>query len=204
MQPQRQEMIARMQDILGDRFVVLHALNYRLEEDFETGTAEITCTLLNKTTNNDLRTVQGRGAGLVDALFLALRNDLAKSFPSLESIRFHDFSIRALMGSRTDKTGSDAEAQVTLTVLSSEDVEFAFTATSRSIARASVDATLQAVGYFVNSEKAFIEIYNILQHYRKENRSDLVTKYQLLLGQMVQNTSYTEVIQQIRNNEWPR
>ena len=61
--------------------------------------------------------------------------------------------------------------------------------------------TPQEFSYFVNSEKAFIRIYNLLQHHRADGRTDLVTKYQLLLGQMVQNTSYTEVIEQIKAQE---
>lgn len=204
MQHKQQDMLARMRDILGERYIVLQALSYELREDFESGNAEITCTVSNKTTGNDLLTVQGRGTGLIDALFHGLRNEFAKRWPSLDTIQFHDFAVRGIMSTRTDNSGSDAEAQVTLTVVSSEHVEFTFTSTSRSIGRASVDATLQAVGYFLNSEKAFIEIYNILQHYRKEGRVDLVTKYQLLLSQMVENTSYTEVIQQIRTRELSR
>jgi len=148
--------------------------------------------------------VVGRGTGFIDALFHGLNDQLAREYPSLNSIQFSNFAVEGIMSTRTDQSGSDAEARVTLTVLSSENVQFDFSSTSRSVARASVDAVLQAVGYFVNSERAFIEIYNILQHYRSQNRADLVTKYQILLGQMVENTSYTEVIQQIRNKELRR
>lgn len=197
----KDEMLQKMRDILGEGFVVIQPVAYRLEEEFDTGTATIYCTLSSSDRPGEVLNIEGRGTGLVDACFHGLMDQLAPQFPSLRTISFKEFSVRGLMASREDEQGSDAEAEVTLGVLSSEGYEFAFTARSRSLGRASVEATLAAVSYFVNSEKAFIRIYNLLDHYRSDGRTDLVTKYQLLLGQMVQNTSYTDVIAQIKAKE---
>lgn len=206
MNHKQQEMLSRMRDVLGEKFLTFSALSYAIREDFETEQADISCTLTigGGPPQPEVIEVHGRGTGLVDALFHGLKDRLAQQYPSLNSIQFSKFSVDGIMSTRQDQSGSDAEAQVTLTVLSSELVEFNFASTSRSVARASVDAVLQAVAYFVNSERTFIEIYNILQHYRRENRVDLVTKYQIMLGQMVENTSYTEVIHQIRSKELKR
>ena len=197
----KNEMLEKMRDILGEGFVSIRPVAYRLEEEFDTGAASIHCRLVSSDRPGEVLNIEGRGTGLVDACIHGLMDHLAPQFPSLRTIRFKDFNVRGLMASREDEQGSDAEAEVTLSVLSSEGYEFSFTARSRSLGRASVEATLEAVTYFVNSEKAFIRIYTLLDHYRSEGRTDLVTKYQLLLGQMVQNTSYTEVIAQIKAKE---
>ena len=192
------DMLAKFRDILGENFTVLSLPSDRLEEDFESSSAKIACRVDH---NGESFAIESTGTGLVDALFNGLKTRLATDFPSLNTIGFHDFSVKGIMSTRTEAAGSDAEAEVSLSVVSSEGVMFRFNATSRSTGRASVDATLQAVAFFVNSEKAFIEIYNILQHYRNAGRADLVTKYQDMRADMVGNTSYTEVIQQIKQRE---
>jgi hypothetical protein len=201
MKDKKNDMLEKMRDILGEGFVSIRPVAYRLEEEFETGKATIHCRLVTSDRPGEVLSIDADGTGLVDACFHGLMDHLAAQFPSLTTITFKEFSVRGLMASREDEQGSDAEAEVTLGVLSSEGYDFTFTARSRSLGRASIEATLKAVTYFVNSEKAFIRIYNLLDHYRSEGRTDLVTKYQLLLGQMVQNTSYTEVIAQIKAKE---
>lgn len=194
----QEEMLEKMKDILGDDFTTLKISSYRLEEDFETDTARIQCKLVQSPSPTPVLEIEGKGNGIVDACFHALMNALASEYSSLTTIQFKDFRVEGLMSTSRDTSGSDAQARVTLTVLSSDGYEFTFGATSLSTSRAAIIATLQAVEYFINSEKSFVQIYRCLEHYRSENRSDLVTKYQLLLGQMVQNTSYSEVIEQIK------
>ena len=195
------ELIQQMHDILGDGFVVLRPVAYSIEEEFDTGATLLRCKLTSSDVPDGAIEIEGHGIGMVDACFHALMDHLGHQFASLKTIQFKDFSVRALMSTHKDEQGSDAEAEVTLTVMSSEGHDFGFSARSRSVGRASIEATLEAVTYFVNSEKAFIRIYSLLKHYRTAGRVDLVTKYQLLLAQMVQNTSYTEVIAQIKNEE---
>ncbi len=194
------DMLEKMRDVLGEEYVVLKIVGYQLDEDFETSVARIHCKLVEESTHN-VTTIEGKGSGLVDACFHGLMGTLAETYPSLRTITFQDFLVKGIMATGEATALADAEAQVELTVASTEGYTFTFCATSRSLGRASIEATLQAVSYFVNSEKAFIRIYNILKHYREKGRTDLVTKYQLLLSQMVQNTSYTEVIEQIKTHE---
>jgi hypothetical protein len=202
MQPRQQEMLTKMRDILGDNFTTLRIVSYHLQEDFETDISRITCKLVDESRKDQpVTTIEGQGHGIVDSCFHAMLGALEAQYPSLSTISFKDFSVRGLMATRGERSGADAKAEVTLTVASSEGYDFDFTATSRSLGRAAIDATVQALNYFVNSEKAFIQIYRSLQHYRSTGRPDLVTKYQLLLGEMVQNTSYTQVIDQIRAQE---
>ncbi len=199
----QEEMAEKMRDILGDKLLVLQAIAYQLDEDFDTNVARIKLKLVDVNDKNRVVVVEGQGAGLVDACFNGLLGAFADEHPSIKSISFRNFTVKGLM-STGDTRRANADAEVELTVLSSENIEFRFTARSTSVGRASVGATLQAVSYFVNSERAFIHVYKVLQHYRSEGRPELVTKYQLLLAQMVQNTSYTEVIDKIKASELPR
>ena len=105
---------------------------------------------------------------------------------------FSQFSIRGLLSADTGRT-TQAEAQATVGVLNSEGREFVFQATASSVSRAGMQATLEAVEYFVNSERTFVKIKEILEYYRSEGRSDLVQKYTGLMSEVVKNTSYSEV-----------
>jgi hypothetical protein len=59
-------------------------------------------------------------------------------------------------------------------------------------------ATVAGVEYFVNSERTFVRLQEILEHYRKEGRAELVQKYTSLMSEVVENTSYSEVVERIR------
>ena len=61
--------------------------------------------------------------------------------------------------------------------------------------------TLLAAEFFINSERAFIEVYRALQHAREKNRHDSIALYTRQLTTLVEATSYSEVIEQIRREE---
>ena len=112
------------------------------------------------------------------------------------------FEIKGLMegGDQDGKgPGTSAQAEATVGIFNSEGREFIFKATAPSISHAGIQATILATEYFVNSEKTFLKIHDILQHYRKENRTDLVQKYTALMSEVVENTSYSEVVERVRS-----
>ena len=57
-----------------------------------------------------------------------------------------------------------------------------------------------AAEFFINSERAFIQVYRALQHAREENRHDSVALYTQQLTTLVEATSYSDVIDQIRKD----
>jgi len=90
---------------------------------------------------------------------------------------------------------------VTLRVANSEDREFVFSHASQSITRSSLSVVVEAVEFFINSERAFIAVYKAMQHARAQNRQDSVMRYTSQLTTLVEATSYSEVIAQIRKSE---
>ena len=195
----QQQMISKMKEVLQEEYLQLEVESYTLNEDLEEGTCRIQCSL--READGSSLTVEGAGVGAIDAFFAALRDRLADDYPSLKSIRFSEFSIEGLISSDTgpDQT-TKAEAEATVGIVNSEGKEFVFKATAPSVSRSGMEATLQAAEYFVNSERTYVKLHEILEHYRSEGRTDLVDKYTDLMSQVVENTSYSEVVEQIKNS----
>ena len=175
--------------------------SYTLDEDFESVKAKVRCAVHNERTGKQ-ETIQGVGVGLIDAFFHGLVEKYVSEFASLDTIRFAHFAVNARLDSGKAKARSDSPAEVLLTVANSEGKEFLFTHNSPSITRSSVDVVLQAVEFFINSERAFIHVYRALEHARKHNRPDSVKGYTAQLTTLVEATSYSTVIAQIKKAEW--
>ncbi len=201
MREDKQEvMISKMKEVLQDDYLHLEVAKYTLNEDLEERqSCQIQCTLRRE--DSSTLTVEGEGVGAIDAFFSGVQSRLADEYPSLKSIRFSKFEIEGLISSDAgpDQTAK-AEAEATVGIENSEGREFVFKSTAPSVSRAGLQATLQAAEYFVNSERTYIQLHEILEHYRSEGRTDLVDKYTDLMSEVVENTSYSEVVEQVRNS----
>lgn len=198
MYEKQKKMIGLMKEILQEDYMNLRVVSYTLTENLDENTCQIQCEL------NDGETsimVEGEGVGTIDALFDGLKSRLAGDYPSLESIRFADFDIEGLISSDDGpETATEAEAKATVGIRNSEDKDFEFEARAPSVSRAGIQATVAAAEYFVNSERTYVRLHEILEHYRSEGRTDLVEKYTDLMSQVVENTSYSEVVERIRQS----
>jgi hypothetical protein len=193
----QQQILTLMKEILKEEYIHLQVLSYDLHEDFVTGDSRIVCQVKDERTGEVL-TIEGKGAGVLDAFFHGLKDRLAKSFPSLNTIRFSSFDLRGDLETSRDEAGTDAEAHVALGIRNSYGKEFEFKHSSRSILRSGIEATLDGAEYFVNSERAFLRVHAALTDARRKNRVDLVEKYTNMLAALVENTSYSEIIEQKR------
>lgn len=194
----QEKMLGLMREILQDEFLELRVEEYRLDEKIEEEQSRIMCRLRHA--NGEAVEIAGIGVGIIDALFDGLQKYLAQDYPSLNSIRFSQFSIRGLISNEDDGQASKAEAQAVVGILNSEGREFVFQTQQPSVSRAGIQATVDATEYFVNSERTYVKLHEILTHYQKEGRTDLVEKYTDLMSQVVQNTSYSEVVEKIRSS----
>ena len=198
MNEKQEQMIATMQEVLQEDYLHMSVKTYTVTEDLEEGTCRISCELRHQD-NGERMVVEGEGVGTIDALFNAIKTQLAEEYPSLRSIRFSQFTIQGLMeGTEGLGAQTSAQAEATVGITNSQGREFIFKATAPSISHAGIQATVHGAEYFVNSERTFVKLHEILEHYREENRTDLVQKYTSLMSQVVQNTSYSEVVERIR------
>lgn len=188
-----------MKETLKGEYMHLGVESFDLHEDVSSASCRIHCVLKNPVSDT-VTSIDGTGVGMVDAFFRGFREHLVNDFPSLNTISFAEFEVKAILGTRGGPSGTDAEASVEVWVRNSYGRKFRFESRSRSIGTACLDATLSAMEYFVNSERTFCILYQALQHYRKEGRTDLESKYTDLLSQIVENTSYSEVIENMKHD----
>ncbi len=142
--------------------------------------------------------VEGTGVGVVDAIYNGLLARYAREYQSLKTIQIVGFHLTADMASKKRQDGVDAVGKVTLDVTNSEGRHFAFTDASRSVTTSSVRAVLSCVEYFVNAERAFLTLYNARRDAASRGREDLVARYTAELAEVVEATSYAEVIANLR------
>lgn len=174
--------------------------SYTLEENLELGVAKVTCTTRNEKTG-ETQIISGEGVGIVDAFFSGLIVRYSGQYPSLTTIRFGDFQIKANLDSGKRAAKADMAANVHLHVLNSDGRDYPFQHASPSLTLSSMMVVLQAVEFFINSERAFTNVYRALHHARSENRHDSIARYTAQLSTLVEATSYAEVIDQIKKTE---
>lgn len=142
--------------------------------------------------------VEGKGVGLVDALYAGLLDRYAREYQSLKTIQLTGFELAADIGTKKAQAGVDAVGRVMLDVTNSEGRHFTFTDSSRSVTTSTARAVLAMVQYFVNAERAFLTLHNARRDALSRGREDLVARYTAEMAEVVESTSYADVIASIR------
>ncbi len=187
-----------IQEVLQGDYLILEVDRYSLSEDVAAGTGcEASFTLTNRTDPSITQTLSGRGVGFVDAIYNGLIEYYAPEFPSLKTISFTGFSVTGQMET-SESAGADAEAVVALKVENSESRTFEFQRAGRSLVAAGINVVVEALEYFINSERAYITAYRALSDARDRSRPDLIQRYMGQLAELVNTTSYSEVIARIQ------
>ncbi|MBL9016045.1 MAG: hypothetical protein JNL83_17790 [Myxococcales bacterium] len=142
--------------------------------------------------------VDGKGVGVVDAIFQGMLGRYAREYQSLKSITLTNFQVGADLGTKKAQAGHDAVGRVTLEITNSEGRRFTFSDQSRSVTISIARAVLKITQYFVNAERAFVTLHNARRDALARNREDLVSRYTAEMAQVVESTSYAEVISNIK------
>ena len=183
---------ALIRRVLGANYLQLNLVRIIIDED-ATSTVKA---IINE--GDQPVEVEGKGVGVVDALYKGLLDRYAREYQSLKTIQIVGFHLTADMESKKAQAGVDAVGKVTLDVTNSEGRHFSFTDASRSVTTSSARAVLQCVQYFINAERAFLTLYNARRDALARGREDLVARYTAELSEVVESTSYAEVIANIR------
>lgn len=186
------ELIKR---VLGEGYLELVLERLIVDE-----AADSSCTVVVEAvdTHSGKHRVEGKGRGMVDAIFHALLGRYAQEYESLKSIELANFTVEARLDTKEEKSGVDAMASVLIEVRNSEGILFSFADESRSVATSSARAVLAMVEYFINAERAFITLYRSRKDAQDRHRDDLVARYTHEMSEVVKSTSYTEVIETIK------
>jgi hypothetical protein len=133
--------------------------------------------------------VAGDGVGLIDAFFDGVLRVWGSEYPSLKTVVVADFAV--CIGDDGNKSRrSDASAVATLRMKNSHDTVFTFESRSPSVTRSSLRVALDAVTFFINAERAWVQLQLAIKDATERRRSDLVARYRQQMGVLVHATSY--------------
>lgn len=180
--------------VLGTNYLQL-AINKLVVEEDPTDGSKVKALI---TEGAETVEVEGKGVGVVDALYNALLSRYAREYGSLKTIQLVGFQVAGDMQSKKVQAGVDAVGRVTLDFTNSEGRHFTFTDASRSVTTSTAKAVLLCVQYFVNAERAFLTLHNARRDALARGREDLVARYTAEMAEVVESTSYAEVIANIR------
>ena len=180
--------------VLGANYLELGLVKLAIEEQPDAGTL-VKVTVKERESPID---VEGKGVGVVDALFGALLDRYAREYQSLKTIHIVGFHVAADLETKKAQAGVDAVGKATLDVANSEGRLFSFSHASRSITTSTACSVLACVQYFVNAERAFLTLHNARRDAIARGREDLASRYTREMAEVVESTSYAEVIANIR------
>lgn len=179
--------------ILGTNFLELKLRKLQIvEHDM---TSEVKMSVLEGEQTFD---VEGKGIGVVDALYEGLLTRYAREYQSLKTIQLAGFKVAADFETKKQQAGVDAVGRVTIDVTNSEGKHFTFSDASRSVTISITRTVLAVVQHFLNAERAFLTLHNARRDALARGREDLVSRYTAEMAQVVESTSYAEVIENIR------
>ncbi len=187
-----------MREILHDDYLELVVERCLFEEDMREARTKVEATIAPDGAPKDdarRKVVKGQGVGVVDAFFQGLITQMSPEYLSLKTLSFVGFSIDAKLDTSDLRSRTDAVGEVKLLVENQKGDQFEFVSASRSIIASALQATLLAVEYFVNSERAFFTTRRALKDAEGRGRADLVRTFAARLTELVQNTSYSEAIE---------
>lgn len=180
--------------VLGTNYLQLGLAKLLIEEDPQKG-ATVKVTVNEGDTPIE---VEGKGVGVVDALYSGLLGRYAREYQSLKTIELASFAVAADVETKKAQAGVDAVGRVTLDVRNSEGRHFTFSHASRSVMTSTACAVIACVQYFVNAERAFLTLHNARRDALARGREDLVARYTAEMAEVVEATSYADVIANIR------
>lgn len=189
--PPHEPLIRR---ILGSNFLELKLARLVIEELDGSTAVKVSVAEGDQTVE-----VEGKGVGLVDALYTGLLDRYAREYQSLKTIRLVGFKVGSdIEGTKKGDAGVDAVGRVSVEVANSEGRRFSFSDASRSVTSSTARTVIAVVQYFINAERAFVTLHNARRDALARGREDLVARYTAEMAEVVESTSYAEVIENIR------
>ncbi|MEI6789811.1 MAG: hypothetical protein WCK42_01370 [Myxococcaceae bacterium] len=198
MDHEAEQVSALSLEILGTHFVRLSTHMLELKEDFKANQAHLKAEMCQRIGDEEKAfSVTGLGVGLLDAYFEGLLSCFSAEYVSLSQISIVDFSINTKMISNEGRH-TDAMAIAVLRVKNANKHEYTFSHKSASISQSSVGVVQDVLQFFINSERAYTQLYMALEDAKKRERSDLIQKYQIQMSTLVQATSYHQIVSRLK------
>lgn len=195
--PEATQVDALARDVLRENYLQFTLKSIEIKEDFSEGRVSLVATL-GRGAAGDTTEIRGSGVGLIDGFFDGMMKAFSTEYPSLKTLSVADFAVSSGFDDARGRR-SDALALAELRIRNSEGTEFVFRHKTPSVTRSSVRAALDALTFFINSERAYIQLHLALRDAKERRRSDLVERFQSQMSTLVGATSYSEVIERLRS-----
>lgn len=184
-------------EVLGANYMTISVNHLELEEDCVAMRSRLQAYIIvRKADQSHEIKALGEGVGLVDAAFDSMMKAFGPEHISLNGISIDDFGISTKFRTTFGRK-SDADAIALLRMRNSENYEFAFTCRTPSISQSSLGVVTQAFAFFVNSERAFVQLHLGMEDAKLRNRQDLVERFQRQMSVLVHATSYKKVVEKL-------
>jgi len=182
-----------IQEVLGDSYIRVFIGDFSLVEDDKKKITHVNCKIFFS--NNREETIEGKGHGIVDALFNSIIQKYSSEYTSLTQVRFDDFIMKVNFKSANSRsTDSPVEIKLALKTITRREQNIFFSATARSMVVAAISVIRKAFEYFINAEAAVLVLQESIKDARARNRRDLNNKYVSQMAQLVQIVSYEDVL----------
>ena len=190
------ELIA---EVLDQDLVDISIRSFKVFEAFESGRVELAATLYEKRDDEEID-LKSDGVGTVDAFFNGLLEHFSSAYPSLRASTSRTFESKesSQKPARPAEAMEDARRYCSCEPLKRNFFEFRYN--SSSVTSASLASVTKAVAFFINSERAFVQLHNALAYARTEHRQDSVQRYTKQLTRLVEATSYSAVIDKLKED----
>ena len=176
----------------GD-FYKIELLSLDCFEDFENNK---TLTKLSMRANNrsDAINCDGVGVGVVHSLFLCLKELYAGEYPSLESINLFSFTVDTCFDTATSFERTDAHVEVLVEFKNAFGAITPFRAMSSSLLKSAATAIVAATQFYINSEKTFLKLRELIKDAETRGRPDLKPGLIYKITKVVGVSSYEELV----------
>ena len=181
-----------------DKILSTHQVSLSPEtiEIFEGKNSDFTTakfSFMQKTSDEEGKIVtieNAEGKGFLDCLFQGLHNHYKQDFPSLEKIKLVDLIVKPAIFKKKKSFGSDASAYTAFKVEVSKKGLVEFVYESRSLVYSGFCTALKIFEFYINCEKSFIKLQNILEDANQRNRQDIAENCKFDLSKITQMNTY--------------
>lgn len=177
-----EERFSLVKKILSDKYHPIQVKTISVLDDLESAVCRICLSLTSG------EALEFSGVGMVDAIFTGLKGHYSSRYKSLLGLELIRFFVAA------KSAGTEAEVEVEIQIRNSYGKKLYFKDNSRSLIASAARVSTSVIEYFINSEQAFLLLCGAVKDARCRGREDLVTRYEAELAQLVENTGYTEVL----------
>ena len=180
-------MISIVKEVLDDEYWHLVINRLLIEEDIIEKCTKIKCAVQ---IHKSVFSIEETGRGPIDALFNGLRNNLKKSYLSFEGLSLDSFSIEGDVAPLSADMSSEVECMLAI----ASDTNFKpliYRHKDASINRAAVATVLNAVEYYINSERAMKKLKFWADDAKRRNRGDLYEDSTTKMSLLLEGASYS-------------